>query len=175
MGQMKKSNKWAQIILPLYTVFSMCNEHSTHKMFVPYCCLYFFSHFTIQTMNPRKRPRGTVMTLEETRKSWDEVNTRTQAKRLQVVLDVSERMKVSPSAMADPPPSPPPLGPKETYVKLPRPSQRKMARSVAIHIASEHSCLRHARDIYFLPLCGVRPQARGPWRLRGIRHRELSP
>ena len=129
----------------------------------------------LQVPPARKRPRGTMVTLEETRKSWDEVNTRTQAKRLQVVLDVCERMKVPPSAMADPPPSPPPLGPKETYVKLPRPSQRKMARSVAIHIASEHSCLRHARDIYFLPLCGVRPQARGPWRLRGIRHGELSP
>ena len=75
--------------------------------------------------------------LGETRKSWDEVNRRTQEKRRRVVLDVCEKMGVPPSAVADSPPSPPPLGPNETYVELPGPCQRKTARRAGAKIVSE--------------------------------------
>ena len=81
-----------------------------------------------------KRPRETVVVLEETRKSWDEVDRRTQAKRRQVVLDVCDRMKVPPSAVANPSPS---LCPAATYAELPRSCQRKRARRVGAPIASE--------------------------------------
>ena len=77
------------------------------------------------------------MTLEETRKSWDEVDRKTQEKRRRVVLNVCEQLRVPPATVADPSPSPPPLGPEETFVKLPRRTQRNAARSVGAHIASE--------------------------------------
>ena len=62
---------------------------------------------------------------------------RTQEKRRRVVLDVCERMKVPPCAMADPHPSPPRLTADETYVELSRPRQRKVARRAGAKIASE--------------------------------------
>ena len=96
---------------------------------------------------PKKRQRGTSITLEETRKSWDEVDKRTQEKRLRVVLDVCDRMKVPPFAVAAPPSSPLPLGPDETYVELPGLCQRKAARRAGAKIASERQIRNmHLRD-----------------------------
>ena len=85
-----------------------------------------------------------MVTLEETRKSWDEVDKRTKEKRRKVVLDVCEKMKVPPSAVRDPSPSPPPLDPQETLAKLPRRTQRNAARSVGALIASERQ-IHHMR------------------------------
>ena len=86
---------------------------------------------------PKKRPQGTVITLGKTRKSWEDVDKRTQNKRLKIALDVCETLKVPPSALAEPSPSPSPFGPQETYVELPRPCQRKAARRAGAKIASE--------------------------------------
>ena len=134
--------------------------------------LVFYLSSIVQAPCTRKRPRGTVLTLEETRKSWDEVDRRIQEKRRRVVLDVCEQIKIPPSAVADPSPS---LGPEETYVELPRPCQRKRARSLGARIASERGRCGYARCIYSLTLCGVRQGAPWPRCLRGIRHGELSP
>ena len=80
----------------------------------------------------------------ETRKSWEDVDRRTQNKRLKVALEVCEKLKVPPSALAEPSPSPCPLGPQETFSKLPRRAQRNAARSVGAHIASERQ-IHHMR------------------------------
>ena len=91
----------------------------------------------LQPVTPTKRPRETVVTLGETRKSWDDVDKRTQNKRLKVAMDVCGKLKIPPSALAEPSPSPSPLGPQETFAKLPRRTQRNAARNVGAHIASE--------------------------------------
>jgi len=106
-------------------------------MFVLSWCLYFFCVLNVQIPPPKKRPRETIVTWGETRKPWDDVGRRTQEKRRRVVLDVCERMKVPPCAMADPHPSPPRLTADETYVELSRPRQRKVARRAGAKIASE--------------------------------------
>jgi len=91
----------------------------------------------IQLPQAKKRPHNTIVTLGETRKSWEDVDRRTQNKRLRVALDVCETLKVPPSALAEPSRPTPALGPAETYVELPRPCQRKTARRAGAHIASE--------------------------------------
>ena len=65
------------------------------------------------------------------------MDKRTQNKRMKVVLDVCDKLKVPPSALAEPPPAPSPLNPQETFAKLPRRAQRNAARRVGAHIASE--------------------------------------
>jgi len=92
----------------------MSSERTTHKISVLSCCLYFFSLMNVQLPLPNKRPHGTIVTLGETQKSWEEVDRLTQNKRLKGVLDVCETLKVPPSALAEPSRPPPALGPAET-------------------------------------------------------------
>jgi len=122
----------------------MLSERFTHKIYGLSCCLYFFSVLNVQISLPRKRPLGTVVTLGETRKSWEEVDRRTQNKRLKIALGVCETLKIPPSMLAEPVSSPTPVGPQETFAKLPRRTQRNAARSVGAHIASERQ-IHHMR------------------------------
>ena len=122
----------------------MSSEGTTHKISVPCCCFYFFSVLNLQPSLPQKRRRETIVTLGETRKSWEDVDKRTQNKRLKIALDLCEALKVPPSAFAEPCPSPSPLGPQETFAKLPRRTQRNAARTVGAHIASERQ-IHHMR------------------------------
>lgn len=94
------------------------------------------------------------MVLEETRKSWEEVGKRTQEKRRRVVLDVCEKMKVPPSALAEPSQSPLPLSPEETIAKLPRWTQRNTARTVGAPIASERQI--HHKRLHDSDTAGIR-------------------
>ena len=136
------SSKFEQKIFYLIFTFGEYLIILTNNIFAYSCCLYFFCVLYVQPATPQKRPRGTLVTLGETRKSWDDIDTRTQSKRIKVVLDVCETLKVPPSALAEPSPSPSPLGPAETYVELPRPCQRKVARRAGAKIASERQIRR---------------------------------
>jgi hypothetical protein len=85
----------------------------------------------------KKRPHEIQITLPETRKCFDQVDKRTQNKRIRIALDVCDKMKVPPSALVEPSTSPYGLTAEETYVELPRPCQRKVARRAGAKIASE--------------------------------------
>jgi len=98
----------------------------------------------VQISQPKKRPHDTVVTLGEARKSWENVDRRTQNKRLRVALDVCEKLKVPPSVLAEPSVSPTVLSPEETMAKLPRWTQRNAARTVGAPIASERQ-IHHKR------------------------------
>jgi len=93
---------------------------------------------------PAKRPRETVVTIGETRKSWDDVDKRTQNKRIKVALDVCDKLKVPPSVLADPSAPAVVLSPEATMAKLPRWTQRNAARTVGVPIASERQ-IHHKR------------------------------
>ncbi len=93
---------------------------------------------------PKKRPRETPITIPETRKSFEEIDKKYQNKRLRLVLDVCEKMKVPPEALVDPSPPPLPLTPEETIAKLPQWSLRNAARKVGARIASERQ-IHHKR------------------------------
>ena len=78
-----------------------------------------------------------MVVLGETRKYWDDIDKRTRAKRLKVALEVCEKLKVPPFALAEPSLSPVVLSPEETIAKLPRWTQRNAARAVGAPIASQ--------------------------------------
>jgi len=98
----------------------------------------------VQPATQAKRPRGNIFALGEIRKHWDDVDKRTQNKRIKLALVVCGKLKVPPSALADPSAPPVVLSPEATIAKLPRWTQRNAARTVGASIASERQ-IHHKR------------------------------